>query len=364
MPPSEPTPPAASPSRATECERALDAMTVVNAGYVAELYEQFRRDPSSVEGEWRAMFESGLAPGTQRPQAASAPAATGGNGTNANPAAQAPSLEPAEQQIAGALPSGATPIKGPAARLAQNMAGSLAVPTATSFRDIPVPVLEERRRALNAQLAPTKVSFTHLIGWAIVRAAAEQPGMTHYFVEADGAPHRVDPGAVNLGLAVDVERADGSRFLVVPVIKAADSMTFAEFRARSEDGVEQARGNKLSPDDYVGATITLTNPGTLGTTASVPRLMPGPGTIVATGAIRDTGSGRVMTITSTYDHRIIQGAESGSFLRRVEGLLAGADDFYGDVFSALGAQATAAPAATSASPAAASPGCASGATTS
>jgi 2-oxoglutarate dehydrogenase E1 component len=314
------------------------------------------------------MFESGLAPGTQLPQAASAPAATGGNGTNANAGAQAPSLVPPEQPIAGALPAGATPIKGPAARLAQNMAGSLAVPTATSFRDMPVAVLEERRRALNAHLAPTKVSFTHLIGWAIVRAAAEQPGMTHYFLEADGAPHRVDPGAVNLGLAVDVERADGSRFLVVPVIKAADSMTFAEFRARYEEVVEQARGNKLSPDDYVGATITLTNPGTLGTTASVPRLMPGQGTIVATGAIRDTGIGRVMTITSTYDHRIIQGAESGSFLRRVESLLSGADDFYGDVFSALGAQApvaeaTPARAATPASPVAAMPVLSGGATT-
>jgi len=251
------------------------------------------------------------------------------------------------------------PIKGPAARLAQNMAFSLAVPTATSFRDTAVTTLEERRRALNEQVAPKKVSFTHLIGWAIVRAASEQPAMTHYFLEADGAPHRVDPGAVNLGLAVDVERADGSRFLVVPVIKEADSMDFGEFHARYEELVEQARSNKLSPDDYVGATITLTNPGTLGTTASVPRLMPGQGTIVATGAIRDTGAGRVMTLTSTYDHRIIQGAESGAFLRRIEALLAGGDGFYEDLFAAVGAgpgtasEAPAAPPATPAPPAAA-----------
>jgi 2-oxoglutarate dehydrogenase E1 component len=326
--PSEPIPPASQPP--TEVERTLDEMNVVNAGYVAELYEQFRRDPSSVEGEWRALFESGLTPGSS-PPAPSAPAAEpAGNGAAAS--------EPA---AAAALPAGATPIKGPAARLAQNMAASLAVPTATSFRDIPVATLEERRRALNAQIAPAKVSFTHLIGWAIVRAAAEQPGMTHYFLEADGSPHRVDPGAVNLGLAVDVERADGSRFLVVPVIKAADSMDFAEYRTRYEELVQAARANKLSPDDYVGATITLTNPGTLGTTASVPRLMPGQGTIVATGAIRDTGAGRVMTITSTYDHRIIQGAESGAFLRRVDALLTGADEFYEDVFATLGAQPTA-----------------------
>jgi 2-oxoglutarate dehydrogenase E1 component len=330
MPPSEPTP-SAPQSPPTEVERALDEMNVVNAGYVAELYEQYRRDPSSVEGEWRALFESGLTPGM-----ATAPTSEpGGNGTNATaPPGPAPTAT---------LPAGASPIKGPAARLAQNMAASLAVPTATSFRDVPVGILEERRRALNAQVAPTKVSFTHLIGWAIVRAATEQPGMTHYFLEADGAAHRVDPGSVNLGLAVDVERADGSRFLVVPVIKAADTMDFAEFRGRYEELVEAARANRLSPDDYAGATITLTNPGTLGTTASVPRLMPGQGTIVATGAIRDTGAGRVMTLTSTYDHRIIQGAESGSFLRRVDALLGGTDEFYEDVFATLGAEAAAAP---------------------
>jgi 2-oxoglutarate dehydrogenase E1 component len=321
MPPSEPTPPNQPAAPSPEVARALDEMNVVNAGYVAELYEQFRRDPASVEGEWRALFESGVQPFS--------------NGTSA---AQPATAEPQPSSApASTLPAGATPIKGPAARLAQNMAASLAVPTATSFRDVPVTTLEAQRRVLNGQIAPKKVSFTHLIGWAMVRAASEQPSMTQYFLEADGAAHRVDPGAVNLGLAVDVERADGSRFLVVPVIKAADGMDFAEFHARYEELVERARGNKLSPDDYVGATITLTNPGTLGTTASVPRLMPGQGAIVATGAIRDAGAGRVMTLTSTYDHRIIQGAESGAFLRRIDALLDGADDFYGDLFAAIGA---------------------------
>jgi 2-oxoglutarate decarboxylase len=342
MPPSDQPPP---PS---DVERALDEMNAVNAGYVAELYEQFRRDPSSVGGEWRALFESGLQPGAPPPSPpAASPGRNGANATQQVSAAPPAPPAPPVGQIRAGLPAGASPIKGPAARLAQNMAASLAVPTATSFRDVPVGALEERRRALNAQVAPKKVSFTHLIGWAIVRAAAEQPGMTHYFLEADGAAHRVDPGAVNLGLAVDVERADGSRFLVVPVIKAADGMDFAAFHARYEALVEKARSNKLSPDDYVGGTITLTNPGTLGTTASVPRLMPGQGTIVATGAIRDAGAARVMTITSTYDHRVIQGAESGAFLRRIEGLLAGGDEFYPDLFAAIGAdpgpQATAAP---------------------
>ncbi|HEY7463624.1 MAG TPA: multifunctional oxoglutarate decarboxylase/oxoglutarate dehydrogenase thiamine pyrophosphate-binding subunit/dihydrolipoyllysine-residue succinyltransferase subunit [Candidatus Limnocylindria bacterium] len=342
MPP-DPTPPGQPPNveQSPEVQRALDEMNPVNAGYVAELYEQFRRDPTSVDREWRTLFESGGSRGAPAAPAhaeQAPPAVDAGNGS-AQPGTETP---PSPGTASATLPPGATPIKGPAARLAKNMAASLGVPTATSFRDVPVAILEGMRRALNAQLAPRKVSFTHLIGWAIVRAAAEQPAMTHYFLEADGAAHRVDPGGVNLGLAVDVERPDGSRFLVVPVIKAADGMDFAEFHARYEQLVDGARNSRLSPDDYAGATITLTNPGTLGTTASVPRLMPGQGTIVATGAIRDTGAGRVMTISSTYDHRIIQGAESGAFLRRVDALLAGGDDFYPDLFGAMGATAEAA----------------------
>ncbi|HEY7331621.1 MAG TPA: multifunctional oxoglutarate decarboxylase/oxoglutarate dehydrogenase thiamine pyrophosphate-binding subunit/dihydrolipoyllysine-residue succinyltransferase subunit [Candidatus Limnocylindria bacterium] len=323
-------------------ERALDS---VNAGYIAELYEQYRRDPASVDREWRVLFESGRAgfapapPDSSGEGNGSGAAAPATQAEAAKPAAEPAPASPAPASPAVALPSGATPIKGPAARLAQNMTASLAVPTATSFRDVEVATLEARRRALNGKVAPRKISFTHLIGWAIVQAASDQPSMTHYFLEADGAAHRVDPGGVNLGLAVDVERADGSRFLVVPVIKGADGLDFAEYHARYEDLVERARGNKLSPDDFVGATITLTNPGTLGTTASVPRLMPGQGTIVATGAIRDAGARRVMTISSTYDHRVIQGAESGSFLRRIDALLAGENGFYEDVFGALGVEA-------------------------
>jgi len=216
------------------------------------------------------------------------------------------------------------------------MAASLGVPTATSFRDVPVATLEARRRQLNERVAPRKVSFTHLVGFAIARAAGEQPGMTRAFADVAGKPHAIDPGAVNLGLAVDVERPDGSRFLVVPVIRAAQAMDFADFHARYEGLVSGARDGTLGPDEYAGATITLTNPGTLGTTASVPRLMPGQGSIIATGAIRDVGDARVMTITSTYDHRVIQGAESGAFLRRVAAMLDGADGFYESVADSLG----------------------------
>ena len=312
-----------------------DALNLLNAGYVADIYDRYRRDPGSVDAEWRSLFDSGAA-GFEPVEAP--PAATNGNPV-AEPRAVATSPAVAVEPAASpSTPEGATPIKGPAARLAQNMTASLGVPTATSFREIDVATLEARRKELNGQIAPRKVSFTHLIGWAIVRAAAEQRSMSHYYTEIDGQAYRVDPGAISLGLAVDVERTDGSRFLVVPVIKRADAMDFAGFHASYEELVERARTNKLSPDDFTGATITLTNPGTLGTTASVPRLMPNQGTIVATGTIRSVGGDRRMTITSTYDHRIIQGAESGAFLRRVEALLSGEDGFYADTFEALGAR--------------------------
>ena len=326
-----------------------EALNLVNAGYVADLYEQYQRDPGSVDPEWRAIFDSGA--GGFEPVAAGG--ATGNGAPASEPSTGAAALEtearePGARPEAGAradgskgeaasVPDGATPIKGPAARLAANMTASLAVPTATSFREIDTSTMERRRKELNGRIAPRKVSFTHLIGWAIVQAATEQRSMSHAYVEVEGEAYRLDPGAVNLGLAVDVERRDGSRFLMVPVIKGADDMDFAGFHARYEELVEKVRSNRAAPDDFSGATITLTNPGTLGTTASVPRLMPNQGTIVATGTIRDVGADRRMTISSTYDHRIIQGAESGLFLQRVERLLAGEDGFYGDLFGALGA---------------------------
>jgi multifunctional 2-oxoglutarate metabolism enzyme len=332
-----------------------ETLNLVNAGYVADLYEQYRSDPASVDPEWRSLFDSGAGgfepasaasgnggPQTDRPatepQRVESPSPSEAAPEEKQPEAAERQPEAAERQPEAApVPDGATPIKGPAARLVQNMTASLGVPTATSFREIDVATLERRRRELNGRIAPKKVSFTHLIGWAIVQAAIEQRSMSHAFTEVDGQPYRVDPGGINLGLAVDVERRDGTRFLMVPVIKGADGMDFAAFHARYEELVEKVRNNKASPDDFVGATITLTNPGTLGTTASVPRLMPNQGTIVATGAIRDVGPARRMTITSTYDHRIIQGAESGLFLQRIDRLLGGKDGFYAAAFGALGA---------------------------
>src|SRR6266702_4683398 len=298
------------------------------------MYEQYLRDPASVGEEWRNLFDNGKSADlpvilTSREEVLS--------GGGMRDAGSVPSTAPTHP-ASPIPPPGLSPITGPALRLAQNMTDSLSVPTATSFREITVDVLDARRRELNAQLAAAgkKVSYTHLIGYAITRAARELPVMTHAFQDVDGKPHRFDPRAVNLGLAVDVERKDGSRALVVPVIKHAEGMDFATFHATYESLVDKARTNKLVPDDFAGATITLTNPGTIGTVASVPRLMQGQGSIIATGAIRQIGTARVMTITSTYDHRIIQGAESGLFLRRLDDLLQGADGFYETVFEGLG----------------------------
>jgi 2-oxoglutarate dehydrogenase E1 component len=208
------------------------------------------------------------------------------------------------------------------------MADSLTVPTATSFRDMTVDVLDAQRRFLNSALAARglKVSYTHLIGYAIVQAARSFTMMTHAFRDVDGKPYRVDPQGVHLGIAVDVQKRDGAHALVVPVIKRADAMDFAAFHTAYETLIQKARSNRLVPDDFTGGTITLTNPGTLGTIASVPRLMKGQGSIIATGAIRQIGPAKVMTITSTYDHRVIQGAESGLFLQKLEALLQGEQD--------------------------------------
>src|SRR5437667_9069799 len=248
------------------------------------MYEDYLRDPASVGSEWRELFENG--------KLAELPIIRGTGSQESGTRAAAPAVEPPPTRAPEILAPESrllTPITGPAARLVANMTDSLSVPTATSFRDISATTLDGRRKALNAQLAASgrKVSFTHLIGYGIVQAAKRFPVMTHAFQEIDGKPHRVDPGAIGLGLAVDVEKKDGSRALVVPVIKHAESMDFAAFHAAYETLVEKARANRLLPDDFAGGTIQLTNPGTLGTVASVPRLMKGQGSIIATGTIRD-----------------------------------------------------------------------------
>jgi multifunctional 2-oxoglutarate metabolism enzyme len=260
----------------------------------------------------------------------------------------------------------AKPLRGPAGMLAEAMNESRQMPTATSFRTLPVDTLDAKRKAINAALSERgmKVSFTHLIAWAIVGAAREWPAMARTYSEAEGKPHVVENEHVNLGIAVDVERR-GQRSLMVPCIKAAETLDFADFHAYYEELITKTRENALTADDFQGTNISLTNPGGLGTVASVPRLMSGQGTIVATGSIaypvewahappdklKALGVSKVMTMTSTYDHRVIQGAESGSFLRRVDQLLQGSDGFYESVAEAL--QVPSAPVAT-ATPASAS----------
>jgi 2-oxoglutarate dehydrogenase E1 component len=289
--------------------------------------------------------------------------------------APAPAPAPA---AAAAPPENATLLKGAAAMLARYMDESRSIPTATSFRTIAVTVLDGRRRQLKA--AGQRVSFTHLIAYAVARAATEQmPVMARHFAEVDGRPHVVDDGAVNLGIAVDVERNErsgderaargsGGRTLMVPVIRDAGRLSFPEFLAAFGDLIARARENQLTADDLQGANVSLTNPGGIGTIASVPRLMSGQGTIVATGSIdypvglgaigATIGAEKVMTMTSTYDHRIIQGAESGRFLQVVEAYLQGEHGFYESVFADLGAELGPAPtppvpAAAAAQPAAA-----------
>src|SRR5205823_5121443 len=298
------------------------------------MYEQYLRDPASVGEEWRNLFNNGKFADLPVIPTSREEVLSGGGMRDAGSVAAPEQPHPASP----IPPPGLTPITGPAARLAQNMTDSLSVPTATSFREITVDVLDARRRELNTQLAAAgrKISYTHLIGYAIARAARELPVMTHAFRDVDGKPHRFDPHAVHLGLAVDVEKKDGSHALLVPAIKHAEGMDFATFHATYEALVDKARTNKLLPDDFAGATITLTNPGTIGTVASVPRLMKGQGTIIATGAIRHIGPAQVMTLTSTYDHRIIQGAESGMFLRKLDSLLQGEERFYEGVAETLG----------------------------
>jgi 2-oxoglutarate decarboxylase len=262
---------------------------------------------------------------------------------------------PAPAVALPALPPHAkvTPLKGPAASLVGYMEQSLTIPTATSFRTLQVATLEARRAELNAALQSAgrveKVSFTHLIAYALVRAAREQPALVTSFRREDGSLNRVESG-VHLGLAVDAQRKDGSRFLVVPVIKDADALDFVRFRAKYEDLIAKARDNKLTADELAGASFTLTNPGGIGTVASVPRLMGGQGAIIAAGAItyppgfqraneavlRQLGVEKVMTLTSTYDHRVIQGAQSGEFLKRVDALLQGGDLFFEEVFANFG----------------------------
>ena len=349
-----------------------------NAWIVDEMRDRWLADPDSVDADWRALFEGGELPSARaQPAEARPPPAVDSPNVGAAPeqsvgattAATANDLqleistpaEPSRDQTPRPVPDLAadhTPtgelIRGVGARIVANMEASLAVPTATSFRDIPAKLLEVNRKIINGYLGRKlggKVSFTHLIGYAVVRAIADTVGAMNstFTTDADGRPRVVRPEHVGLGIAVDLPQPDGARALMVPCIHDADTLDFRTFVDRYEQQVAKVRENRVTADDLRGVTVTITNPGTIGTRQSVPRLMTGQGTIVGVGALAfpteyeaadpsmlaDLGVSKLVTITSTYDHRVIQGAESGLFLRQIHDLLLGADDFYIKVFRSL-----------------------------
>jgi 2-oxoglutarate dehydrogenase E1 component len=331
-----------------------------NTAFIEELYERYRANPESVSTSWQEFFHD-YEPRFEEEfeEEAEMPVAAAG-GTQAvvapvpQPVAPQPTPAPAPAPRPTPVPSDHTtvPLRGAAGKIAQNMEISLTIPTATSIRNIPVKVLEENRRVVNNHLTLTgqpKASFTHIIAWALVSAIKQFPRMNAAFAMQDTTPARIDREDVNLGIAIDVERKDGSRSLLVPNVKRSQTMDFAQFLKAYNEVVRKARNSTLEISDFEGTTISLTNPGTIGTIASVPRLMQSQGTIIATGQIdypaeysaadpsvlADLGISKVMTMTSTYDHRIIQGAESGAFLARVHELLLGADGFYETIYRDL-----------------------------
>ncbi|MFC7549531.1 multifunctional oxoglutarate decarboxylase/oxoglutarate dehydrogenase thiamine pyrophosphate-binding subunit/dihydrolipoyllysine-residue succinyltransferase subunit [Plantactinospora sp. GCM10030261] len=383
-----------------------------NEWIVEEMYQRYLADPTSVDSAWHDFFadyrpvssgpgpaagtaadtdkaaDAGKAPDTGKPAAeqgdsnGAAPArpaakpqpandkpnAKSGSGAAA-PAKQGapakPAAKPAAKTAAKPAESGkaaqsaapadgakTVPLRGVAARIVQNMDASLSVPTATSVRAVPAKLLVDNRIVINNHLARGrggKVSFTHLIGYAMVRALATRPEMNYSYAAADGKPTVVQPEHVNLGIAIDLVKPDGSRSLVVPSIKGCERMDFRQFWQAYEDVVRRARRNELTMEDYSGTTISLTNPGGIGTVHSQPRLMAGQGTIIGVGAMEypapyagmseetlaDLAVSKVITLTSTYDHRIIQGAQSGEFLKVMHELMLGEHGFYDQIFTSL-----------------------------
>ncbi len=382
-----------------------------NEWIVEDMYQRYLADPASVDPAWHDFFAdykpaldqpgAATAPPTQ-PPAAAGPSANGstapaqaavkttpaqavpartapaGAATRATPAKVAPArttspgkptapTKPTASKAVPARPAAApaaaqpatgepatktTVLRGVAARIVQNMDQSLSVPTATSVRAVPAKLLSDNRIVINNHLTRGrggKVSFTHLIGYALVKALAVHPEMNNSFTEVDGKPALVTPEHVNLGIAIDLSRPDGSRTLVVPSIKAVEDMDFRQFWQSYEDIVRRARKNELTMEDYTGTTISLTNPGGIGTVHSMPRLVAGQGTIIGVGAMEYPAEysgmsdealaaaavSKIITLTSTYDHRIIQGAQSGEFLKVMHELLLGEHGFYDDLFTAL-----------------------------
>jgi 2-oxoglutarate decarboxylase len=384
-------------SQVTGIEDGASGEFGANEWLVDEMYERYIVDKDSVDQSWWPILESykptvgaeasaaapvddlaqfappapeTVAPAPVAAQAEQAPSAPVGPVTGSQPIAKTTSVQakpqpiPAEAPTTSAIPTvtseDAVPeaqdsvaaLKGMAKSLAANMDASLSVPTATSVRTIPAKLMIDNRIVINNHLKRSrggKVSFTHLIAWALVETLKDFPSQNVFYDEVDGKPSVVTPAHINLGIAIDLPKPDGTRSLLVPGIKRADTMGFAEFLIAYEDVVSRARSNKLTVADFQGNTISLTNPGGIGTEHSVPRLMRGAGSIIGAGALEypaafqgaspvtlaDLGIGKTITLTSTYDHRVIQGAGSGEFLKKVHELLIGERGFYENIFSDL-----------------------------
>jgi len=344
-----------------------------NDWLVDELYQQFLEDKQSVDPAWWDFFAD-YSPSEYSPIASAAKSATSSAAPVASSVGSEPAVNPAAGMTAAPTPAVAQvaapeaptakpapasladdvieKLKGTSARVVTNMEASLEIPTATSVRAVPAKLMVDNRIVINNHLARGrggKVSFTHIVGFAIVRALREIPDMNVSYTTTEDKPAIARHQQVGLGLAIDLAKEDGSRQLLVPCIKNADTMDFAAFWSAYEDLIRKARAGKLTVEDFQGTTASLTNPGTIGTVHSVPRLMPGQGLIVGVGAmdypaewqgasedaLARNAVSKIMTFTSTYDHRVIQGAQSGDFLRRVHQLLLGEDGFYDDIFRAL-----------------------------
>ena len=342
-----------------------------NEWLVDEMYGQWLVNPDSVDKEWQPILERyhQIKLGQPVTEVVPTPAPTTPiaetTPTGSVPlVAKTTRVEPKPQPIPAQAPANSSlPVaeeaedqinilKGMSKTLAANMDASLSIPTATSVRAIPAKLLIDNRIVINSHLGRTrggKVSFTHMIGYAIIRALKEFPSQNVYYEEVEGKPAAISPANINFGLAIDIPKPDGSRALLVPNIKKAQRLNFAEYLTSYEDLVKRARDNKLTAEDFSGTTASLTNPGGIGTVHSVPRLTKGQGCIIGAGALdypaefqgmseehlAKLGVSKVITLTATYDHRVIQGAGSGEFLRIINELLLGERGFYDDIFADL-----------------------------
>ena len=346
------------------------------------MYERYQADPTSVEPSWIEFFKTykpgavsaPVTPATSAPkggtppipkaaQKVSAPAPVAPAPVVAAPVATAPVAQvstptPAQAPVKPApvliTPSAATmePLRGVAGRVVASMEASLSVPTATSVRAIPAKLMIDNRTVITNHLKRTrggKLSFTHILAYAMIKALRSMPEMNVFYGELDGKPALGRPEHINLGIAIDLPKPDGTRQLLVPSIKGCEELDFGQFWVAYEEIVKKARGGTLTVEDYAGTTVSLTNPGTIGTVHSVPRLVQGQGLIIGVGAmdypaefqgaseetLARMAISKVVTLTSTYDHRVIQGAQSGDFLRRIHEILLGAENFYDEIFAAL-----------------------------